>query len=62
MKKINVMKIISDYKHSNLPLDMVAKNNKVSTAFVLKTVHYFSVKRIQAIADCKKLVTEIDDV
>ena len=59
---MNLMKIVSDYKHLNLPLDMVAKNNKVSTAFVLKTVHYFSVKRIQAIADCKKLVTEIDDV
>jgi len=55
------MKIIHDYKHLNLPLDMVARNNNVSSGFVLKTLHYFTVSRPKAIKACKELLEEIED-
>jgi len=58
---MNVSKIIRDYKVLNIPLDMIARKNKVSLAFVLRVLHYVSVKRKQDIKDCKKILKEIEN-
>jgi len=58
---VSLLKIVSDYKHKNLPLDMVARNNNVSLHFVLKVVHYHDVKRREDISNCKKLIKELED-
>ena len=56
---MDILKIINDYKHLNLPLDMVARNNNVSTGFVLNTLHYFTVVRPKEIRESKKLLKEL---
>ena len=58
---MNVSKIIRDYKILNIPLDMIARKNKVSLGFVLEVLHYVSVKRKQDIQECKKILEEIEN-
>ena len=53
---MNISKILNDYKTLAMPLDMVARNNNVSTAFVLNVLHYQSVRYPQMIAECKAIL------
>ena len=55
---MNICKILSDYKYLNLPLDMVARNNNVSTGFVLNIIHYQIVEQPKMIAEIKEILND----
>ena len=58
---MNICKILSDYKTLAMPLDMVAKNNNVSTGYVLKVVHHQMVEQPKMIAEIKEILGTLDE-
>ncbi len=58
---MNIMGIMHDYKHTNLPIRLIAGHRNVSPAFVLKVIAHFTVDKAREIAKIKRLLQEIED-